>query len=123
MPERADMDPESIQDLFQDLGPVKTRRMFGGQGIYLHGQIFGLEVGGEIYLKTDEKSRERFEAAGSRAFTYMKEGKARQTSYWLLPGEAADDPAEAAGWARIALEAAARTGAGKKPKTRRTRRA
>jgi DNA transformation protein len=114
------MDPEAIQDLFQDLGPVRTRRMFGGQGVYFQGRIFALEVGGEIYLKTDAELRPRFAAAGSRAFAYSKGGKVHETSYWLMPEEGAEDPAAAALWARLALDAAARVGGLKTPKARRS---
>ena len=113
------MDAEAIQDLFQELGPVKTRRMFGGQGIYWRGQIFALEVRGEIYLKTDVENRPLFEAAGSRAFTFVRDGKPTDTSYWLLPGEASDDPAEAAQWARLALQAADRAAQAKPAGKRR----
>jgi DNA transformation protein len=88
--------------------------MFGGQGIYLHGQMFALEVRGEIFLKADADSRPRFEAAGSRAFSYEKNGKAYQMSYWLLPGAALDDPEAAASWARLALGAAARAALSRK---------
>lgn len=114
------MHPDSIQDLFQDLGPVRTRRMFGGQGIYLHDRIFALEIGGEIFLKADAETRDRFEAAGSRAFCYEdKNGRVATMSYWLLPSVAIDDPAEAAIWGRMALEAAERAERTKKPKTKR----
>jgi DNA transformation protein len=114
------MDPEAIQDLFQELGPVRTRRMFGGQGVYFQGRIFALEVGGEIYLKTDAELRPRLAAAGSCAFAYTKGGTAYQTSYWLMPEEASEDPAAAALWARLALDAAARAEALKKPRARRS---
>ena len=113
------MDPESIQDLFQELGPVRVRSMFGGKGLYVDEQIFGLEAGGEIYLKTDTISRTAFEAAGSRPFTYEKAGEPVATSYWLLPSAASDDPSEAARWARMALEAARRAGASKARKKKR----
>lgn len=111
------MDPESIQDLFHELGPVRTRRMFGGLGIYLHDRFFALEAGGEIYLKADAETRARFEEAGSRAFTHRdKNGRTATMSYWLLPSAALDDPAEAAAWGRLALEAAARAERARKPK-------
>ena len=109
------MDPESIEDLFQEIGPIRLRRMFGGRGLYRGDQIFGIEVGGEIYLKSDEVTRKAFKVAGSRPFTYEKVA----TSYWLLPSEAADDPAEAARWARLALEAGHRAAASKASKKRR----
>jgi DNA transformation protein len=110
------MDPEAIRDIFQDLGPVRTRRMFGGQGIYLHDRMFALESGGEIYLKADAGTRSRFEAAGSRAFAYRaRNGRVATMSYWLMPGAAADDPTIAAAWGSLALLAAER---GRKPKPR-----
>ncbi|HEX2555156.1 MAG TPA: TfoX/Sxy family protein [Microvirga sp.] len=116
------MDPQSIQDLFQGLGPVRTRRMFGGQGIYRHERIFALEVGGEIYLKADAETIARFEAAGSRAFSYRdRNGRVTTMSYWLMPSEAADDPAEAARWGRLALEAAERAERAKTAKAGRRR--
>ncbi|HJX26715.1 MAG TPA: TfoX/Sxy family protein [Thermoanaerobaculia bacterium] len=103
------MDPDTIRDLFQDLGPVRTRRMFGGQGIYLHDRMFALEIGGEVYLKADAETRPRFEAEGSRAFSYRdRNGRIATMSYWLMPSTAADDPAEAALWGRLAVKAAAR---------------
>ena len=100
------MDEAAIQDLFGELGPVRCRRMFGGQGIYAGDVMFALEVGGEIFLKVDDGSRAAFEAAGSRPFVYGKEGRAVATSYWRLPDGALDDPSEAVRWARLALEAA-----------------
>ncbi len=111
------MDAESIQDLFQDLGPVRIRRMFGGQGIYAGDRMFALEADGELYLKVDDTSRPAFEAAGSRPFVFEANGRATTMSYWLMPGEGLDDPAEAARWGRLAIEAASRAAA--KPRARR----
>jgi DNA transformation protein and related proteins len=107
------MDAEAIRDLFQDLGAVRVRRMFGGHGVYCDDLVFALAFDGEIYLKTDGETRPAFEQAGSRAFVYEKDGKPVSVSYWLLPDSAADDPAEAARWARLALAASRRAGARK----------
>lgn len=103
------MDPDAIRDLFQDLGPIRLRRLFGGRGIYRDDLMFALEARGEIYLKTDAGTVARFEAAGSRPFRFSKAGTTHATSYWLLPAEAADDPGEAAAWGQLALEAARRS--------------
>ena len=102
------MDSEAIRDLFAGLGPVRTRTMFGGQGVYAGEVMFALEAGGELFLKVDEASVETFRAAGSRPFVYEKDGRRTQMSYWLLPDAALDDPDEAARWGRLALEAACR---------------
>ncbi len=45
------MDNAAIEEIFETLGPIKIRRMFGGKGIYFDGIILALEVNGEILLK------------------------------------------------------------------------
>jgi DNA transformation protein len=99
------VDADAIRDLFGALGAVDTRRMFGGHGIYLEGRIFALEIGGEIYIKAGEGIADRFRAAGSRPFSYARNGKIATMGYWTLPESAVDDPEEAARWARVSLAA------------------
>ncbi len=113
------MDPEAIRDLFSGLGPIRIRRMFGGQGIYAGEVMFALEYDGELYLKADDGTVEAFRAAGSRPFVYEKDGRKVEMSYWRLPDAAADEPDEAARWGRLAIAAATRTQNTKKPKARR----
>ncbi|MBX9911098.1 MAG: TfoX/Sxy family protein [Beijerinckiaceae bacterium] len=102
------MDAEGIRELFADILPVRVRRMFGGHGIYDGETMFALEAGGEIWLKADAQSVQRFEAAGSAAFTYQKQGKPFAMSYWRLPDEALDDADALRDWTRLAVEAARR---------------
>ena len=104
------MDPEAIRDLFAGIGPVRVRRMFGGQGIYLGDLMFALEAGGELYLKADDATVKAFRAAGSAPFLYERDGRRIEMSYWRIPAAAADDPDEASRWGRLALEAARRAG-------------
>jgi DNA transformation protein len=99
------VDGEDIRDLFAPLGPVNTRRMFGGHAIYRDGRIFALEIGGEIYIKAAAYTADLFREAGSRPFSYARNGKVATMGYWLLPDTAADDPEEAARWARLSLAA------------------
>jgi len=115
------VDPESIRDLFASLGPVRIRRMFGGQGIYSGELMFALEIGGELFLKVDDNTMPAFRAAGSRPFVYKRDGRAAEMSYWLLPDGALDDPDEAARWGRLALEAATRAAINKPKRVRRRR--
>lgn len=103
------MDTIEIEEMFQALGPVTIKRMFGGKGIYHMGRILALEVGGEILLKADEVSAPEFEAAGARRWAYEgKKGKAVNMPYWSIPDDAFDDPDIMARWVRLAYEAAAR---------------
>ena len=110
------MDPDTIRDLFANLGPVRIRRMFGGQGIYLGELMFALEAGGELYLKSDSSTTEAFRAAGSRPFTYERDGRTARMNYWRLPDAAVDDPDEAARWGKLALDAARRSSRAKSHK-------
>lgn len=96
---------EHVLDLLSSLGPVDARRMFGGHGVYARGVMFGLLDDDELFLKTDEETRERFVAAGCRMWVYPRLG---ETNYYRPPDEAHEDAEAMAPWARLGLEAALR---------------
>jgi DNA transformation protein len=103
------LDRDGIEEMFQALGPVTIRRMFGGKGIYHQGRILALEFRDEILLKADSVSAPDFEAAGCRQWTYEgKKGTPVKMPYWSVPEAAFDDPDEMAIWVRRAYEAALR---------------
>lgn len=106
------MDREAIEEMFQAIGPVTVRRMFGGKGIYRDDRILAVEVRGEILLKADAESAPAFVAAGCRQWTYegRRTGRPVRMPYWSLPDEAFDDPDVMAGWVRRAHAAALRSG-------------
>lgn len=104
------MDNDAIRDMFDSLGEVTIKRMFGGKGIYHQGRILALEVGGDILLKADAQSAPAFADAGASQWVY--EGKARSKPvampYWSIPDQALDDPDEMAQWVGLAWQAALR---------------
>ncbi|MGX5668155.1 TfoX/Sxy family protein [Rhizobium daejeonense] len=103
------MDNVEIEEMFQAVGPVSIRRMFGGKGIYRDGVIFALDLFDEIMLKADNDSAPRFEEAGARQWVYQREGKSPVAMpYWSIPDDAYDDPDEMAKWVRLAFEAGLR---------------
>ncbi|MEW9615310.1 TfoX/Sxy family protein [Shinella sp. S4-D37] len=103
------MDRDAIEEMFQALGPVTIKRMFGGKGIYHQGRILALEVHDEILFKADAVSAPDFSAAGCRQWAYDgKGGKPVKMPYWSVPDEAFDDPDLMALWVRRAYEAALR---------------
>ncbi len=109
-----DEDIAWFRELLEPLGTITVRRMFGGAGLYVDGLIVGLEIEGTLYLKTDASSRDLFADAGGRPFVY--DGKDKQVtvaSYWTPPDDAMDSPEAMRPWARLALEAALRSAAGK----------
>jgi DNA transformation protein len=103
------LDRDGIEEMFQALGPVTIRRMFGGKGIYHQGRILAIDFRDEILLKADSVSAPEFEAAGCRQWTYEgKKGTPVKMPYWSVPEAAFDDPDEMAIWVRRAYEAALR---------------
>ena len=109
-----------LKEVFAEFGPVYTRRMFGGHGLYFDGLMFGLITQDTLYLKADAENRHFFEAQGLEKFTYEKQGKQYSIAYFQAPDQLYDDPQEAALWARRSWEAAVRGDAKKPPKKRRT---
>lgn len=106
------MDAAAIEDLFAAVGPIRTRRMFSGYGVFRDDLCFALILRGEIYLKADAQTEARFRDAGSEPFTYERRGKLVSVAFWRLPDAALDDVEVAGEWARLALQAAGR----KKPR-------
>ena len=95
------MDEEEIREVFDGLGPVSIRRMFGGQGIYHQGLIVGLVLStGELMIKGDEVSGPEIEAAGGTRWVYEMRGRSGAMPYWTIPDAARDDPEELAVWTR-----------------------
>ncbi len=102
------MDIAAIEDMFQAVGPVAIKKMFGGLGIYARGTIVAIETNGEFFLKADAISAPQFASAGARQWTYDGKGKSVSMPYWTIPDDAFDDPDEMANWMRLAVEAGMR---------------
>lgn len=96
---------EMALDLLRDVGPVTTRRMFGGMGFYIDGQIFALLMSdGRLMLKGAGDMQARFDDMGMVRWTYQRPGqKTAAMPYWELPDSALDDPDEALALARQAI--------------------
>lgn len=113
-----------VLDLLSAWGGVSARRMFSGHGIFRQGVMLALVVDDALYLKTDDRNRPAFAAAGMRPFVYTKKTRAApvELSYWQAPPSLLDDAEEMVRWARRALDAAlAARGPARGRKLRRTR--
>jgi DNA transformation protein len=97
-------------ELLASVGPCNARRMFGGWGISTGGLtlalIADLGQGERLWLKANDASRSRFEAAGCTRFTYLAKGVAKSMNYYSAPDEAMDSPHAMAPWAQLAMAAA-----------------
>jgi DNA transformation protein len=99
---------DSLCEVFGAFGPIRSRRMFGGYGIYHDGLMFGLVVDDVLYLKADDASSGLFRERGLGCFRYEKAGKRVEMSYYMAPEEIFDEPELARQWALRAFEAALR---------------
>ena len=99
---------ELCVEMLSPLGPVRVRRMFGGQGLYVDGLFVAIIDDGQLFLKSDDANRARFDAAGCAHFCFPKDGELVETSYRRPPEEALESPPLMLPWARLALEAALR---------------
>jgi DNA transformation protein and related proteins len=114
------MDRDFLIELFAGFGPVTIRRMFSGFGISADGTNFALALRGGLYLRADEQTIPRFEAEGSKPFSYQTRAKTvTVASYWTLPERLYDDPEEMTDWARASLAAAQRAALRKRPKAKK----
>ncbi|MDE1158567.1 MAG: TfoX/Sxy family protein [Neorhizobium sp.] len=104
------MDNAAIEEMFEGLGAVSIRRMFGGKGIYHQGLIVAIDLRDDIMLKADVVSAPDFAAAGAKQWAYEgKTGKPVLMPYWSVPEDAFDDPDEMRRWTQLAYAAAMRT--------------
>ena len=109
---------EHVVDLSQSIGPVYSKRMFGGFGIFLEGLMFGLVTDNVYYIKVDEETRSEFEELGLEPFTYLKAGKKMSLGFLQAPEEAMESIEVMAEWANKGFDAAVRAAAKKKPKSK-----
>ncbi len=103
----SDADIAFALELFEDLGPLTTRKMMGGLCLYADGTIFAIiHSDGTLLLKGANGFDKVLNEAGWARWSYArKDGSPTQMPYWELPPELLDDPNEACDWARRALAA------------------
>lgn len=111
---------EYLADVLAPLGTVRSKRMFGGVGVYIDGLFCAIIVDDCPYFKGDDDNEAQFAASGCLPFTYKKEGVEYSMRYYRATEEAMDDPEEMCRWASLGLAAALRKSANAKPKAKPT---
>ncbi|MGH8187508.1 MAG: TfoX/Sxy family protein [Steroidobacteraceae bacterium] len=95
---------------------VRTRRMFGGVGIYAGEAFFALIDDDVLYFKVDDSIRAEYEARGMRRFRPYPDRPEASLGYYEVPADVIEEAEELARWARRSIEVAQRS-AEKKRKT------
>ncbi len=113
--------PDYVIEQLANFGSVSSRPMFGGNGLYKSGVMFGIIFDGELYFKVDDANRADFEAKKSEPFVYQARGKSVTLSYWYVPEDVLEDREQFVAWAEKAYGAALakRKADITKPKSRR----
>ncbi len=94
-----------VLDQLARVPQLRSRRMFGGIGLYSGELFFGIVAADELFFKVDDGNRAAYEAAGSEPFRPVLD-RPVSMSYWRVPLEVLEDPAELQLWARAAVRAA-----------------
>ncbi len=102
---KADSYRDFVLDQLRPLEGVSCRSMFGGYGLYLGANFFGILHEGRLYFRTDETTRESYRSHGMGPFA--PSAKQILKSYYEVPADIVEDQDELAAWAR---EAAASSG-------------
>jgi DNA transformation protein len=110
-----------ILDLLGSLAPV-PRRMFSGVGLFHGGVMFALLARDAMYLRVDDTTREQFERAGSRPFSYQRgEREVSLSAYYVVPEDLLDRQDELLLWTRDAIATARRAASSRRPARSRSR--
>jgi DNA transformation protein and related proteins len=100
------------------LGRLRSRRMFGGVGLYADDLFFGLLDDNGLYFKVDDTTRGEFVARGMGQFRPFRDKPDMSLSYYEVPAEVIEDAEALVMWARKAVRVAA--AAPRKAKSRRS---
>jgi DNA transformation protein len=88
------------------LGPVLSKRMFGGHRLFLEGLMFALVSDSILYFKTNTETAIDFQGRGLDSFSYEKKGKRCQLSYYQAPEECLESADDMMAWAQNAFNVA-----------------
>lgn len=91
---------EFVSDQLGGLAGFRSRRMFGGHGLYLGDRFFGIVADRQLYFKTDDRTRPRYVAAGMSFF--QPNPKQALKHYFEVPAEIIEQPAALQDWALVA---------------------
>ncbi len=103
------MDKPILKDsmkLFEQLGHIKSRSMFGGFGLFADDTMFALVVRDKLHIRADKLSVENFEKQGFQPYVYKKRGFPVVTKYYAVSDELWKTPDSIITLAKHALQCA-----------------
>ena len=95
-----------LVERMNQLGPIRSRAMFGGHGFWCGVTFFAIAFHGRLYFKVSDATRPDYEAANCEPFRLSR--RQSLSSYYEVPGEVLADTELLRLWARGAITAASR---------------
>ena len=96
-----------VIDQLECLGPIQSRRMFGGAGLYFDSLFFALVADDVLYFKVDDSNRPDYEEASMEAFRPFPD-KSTVMGYYQVPIDVLENRDLLRDWAAKALSVAER---------------
>jgi DNA transformation protein and related proteins len=96
-----------IVDQLSHCTSVRSRRMFGGIGLYHEDLFFALIDDDQLYFKVNDSSREDYVSRGSHPFRPVgRDSKIVTLGYYTVPAEVLEDIDELKRWMLKAIDVA-----------------
>ena len=96
-----------VLDQLAAVPELRAKAMFGGHGLYQADRFFGILMDGQLYLKTDEQTRQAYLDRGMGPFIYEKARRTMTMNYFEVPPEVLENSPELAAWAHRAIQVSA----------------
>lgn len=95
-----------ILDLLEPLGGIRSRKMFGGHGIYQYDHFFAIIADDTLYFKVNKNTVNKYKELDSKPFTYRGKGKEVSLNYWAVPLDIMENRDELEKWVAAAVHVA-----------------
>ncbi|NLS11301.1 TfoX/Sxy family DNA transformation protein [Vibrio sp. SM6] len=89
------MDKPILKDsmtLFEPLGSIKSRSMFGGFGLFADETMFALVVNNKLHLRAAKDTAALYQAKGFEPYVYRKRGFPVVTKYFAVADSVEQEP-------------------------------
>lgn len=92
-----------ITNDLQPLGPVTSKFMFGGAGLFYDGKMFAMvSSDNRFWLKVDDSNRAEYEKLGMQQFN--KSPKNKGMPYFEVPSEVFENTDKLLAWAKESID-------------------